>query len=510
MGQPPSTNPFRDASAGAGPLPAAAVVIFGATGDLTRRKLFPALFRLMSEGRIPPLPVIGFARRPWTDETFRRHLRRSLAATGIGPAAIAALWPRVSPGIRYLCADFGGDEGYARLSRELPVLASDGPAAGNVLFYLATPPSQYPVVIEKLGRFRLARGRSGWVRVVVEKPFGRDLASARDLNRRLARVFEEKQIFRIDHYLGKETVQNLQVFRFANGVFEPLWNQRYIDHVQITVSESIGIEGRGKYFEEAGILRDMVQNHILQLVSLFAMEPPSSFSPEAVRNEKVKVLESLRPLDAAETAAATVRGQYGHGLIDGREVPAYREEPDVSPGSATETFAALRIFIDNWRWAGVPFYIRVGKRLPKRGTVISLQFRDVPHLLFQRAEGSPAPNVLTLRIQPEEGVSLQFSTKVPGPHMNIRPVKMDFQYGTSFARAIPEAYDRLLLDCLNGDATLYTRHDEAEAAWAFVTGILDAWRETPPPPFPNYESGTWGPSQAEELVQRDGRRWRFP
>jgi glucose-6-phosphate 1-dehydrogenase len=463
----------------------------------------------MAEGQISsPLPVIGFARRSWTDDTFRRHLRQSLKSAGIGPATIAAFWPRVSPGIRYLSSDFSVEGGYARLSRELSKLSGEGLSGGNVLFYLATPPSHYPTIVEKLGRFKLARGRSGWSRVVVEKPFGRDLASARDLNRRLARVFEEKQIFRIDHYLGKETVQNLQVFRFANGIFEPLWNQRYIDHVQITVSEPIGIEGRGKYFEEAGILRDMVQNHILQLVSLFAMEPPSSFSPEAVRNEKVKVLESLRPLDAAETAAGTVRGQYGHGLIDGREVPAYRQEPDVSPDSLVETFAAMKVHIDNWRWAGVPFYIRVGKRLPKRGTVINLQFRDVPHLLFKQAEGGLAPNVLTLRIQPEEGVSLQFSSKVPGPRMNIRPVKMDFQYGTSFGRAIPDAYDRLLLDCLAGDATLYTRRDEVEAAWTFVTGIIEAWKGTPPPPFPNYESGTWGPPEAEVLMRRDGRRWR--
>ncbi len=502
-------NPFRDTPAGERVPEPATMVIFGATGDLTRGKLFPALWQLLAAGQLAlPFCVVGFARRPWTDREFRRQLKSSLTEHLPGGAPPDAVWRELAPSFHYLRADFDEPAGYRKLKTLLAGLAKGNGAGRNVIFYLATPPSAGTAIVENLGRAGLARSERGWTRIIVEKPFGHDLDSARDLNRRLLRVFHEEQIYRIDHYLGKETVQNLLVFRFANGIFEPLWNRRYIDNVQITVAEPIGVAGRGEYFEEAGILRDMVQNHLMQLVSLFAMEPPASFRPEAVRDEKVKVLQSLRPMTVEDAARGSVRGQYGHGLVDGREVPGYREEPQVAPDSPVETYAALRLFIDNWRWADVPFYLRVGKRLPKRGTVISIQFRAVPHLLFQAAGGRLEPNVLTIRIQPEEGVSLQFCSKVPGPHITIRPVKMDFSYGTSFGALIPDAYVRLLLDCVTGDSTLFTRRDEIEAAWSWVTGVMEAWRLLPGPAFPNYEAGTWGPREAEDLMAREGRRWR--
>jgi glucose-6-phosphate 1-dehydrogenase len=504
-------NPFRSATAGEEYPEAATVVIFGATGDLTRRKLFPALHELVAGGLAPlPLSVIGFGRQAWSDGEFRDRMKRSLAEFSPRGAPDEDVWRHLAERLRFVSAGYDDPAGYLALTDILTELRRRDSSGVNVVYYLATPPDAAPAIIRNLGESGLSRPAAGWARIIVEKPFGRDLESARRLNSMLLSVFDESQIYRIDHYLGKETVQNLLVLRFANGIFEPLWNRRYIGSVQLTVSEELGMEGRGAYFEEAGILRDMVQNHVLQLLSLFAMEPPSSFSPEAVRNEKVKVLQAIRPMTPADIIRDTVRGQYGPGLIEGREVPGYREEPSVSPSSGVETYVAMKLLFDNWRWAGVPFFVRTGKRLARRGSVISIEYRSVPHLLFRTAGGRLEPNVLTIRIQPQEGISLQFETKVPGPRIDIRPVTMDFQYGTSFSADIPDAYVRLILDCLLGDSTLFNRRDEIEASWVFIDAIREAWKTLPPLPFPNYEAGTWGPPGADAFVDREGRRWRAP
>jgi glucose-6-phosphate 1-dehydrogenase len=353
--------------------------------------------------------------------------------------------------------------------------------------------------------------KGSWTRLIVEKPFGRDLASAMELNDHLLRVFNENQIYRIDHYLGKETVQNIMAFRFANGIFEPIWNRNYIDNIQITVAESIGIEGRGTYYDRAGALRDMVQNHLLQLLSVIGMEPPIAFEADAVRDEKVKVLHAIRPIRPDEVEQLTVRGQYGPGWIEGREVPGYRQEPNVNPNSVTETYVALKLFIESWRWAGVPFYLRTGKRMPRRVSEIAVEFKRAPHQLFKSAVSGPLePNVLAIRIQPDEGITLKMEAKVPGSKMRLRSVNMGFLYGTSFLVPSPEAYERLLLDCMLGDPTLFTRRDETEASWQPITRILEGWAEAPPPVFPNYDAGTWGPREADLLIQRDGREWRRP
>jgi glucose-6-phosphate 1-dehydrogenase len=384
---------------------------------------------------------------------------------------------------------------------------------GNRIYYLSTPPSQYPDIIQNLGAAGLNRSRKGWTRIIIEKPFGRDLASARELNRQVAKVFREEQVYRIDHYLGKETVQNILVFRFANGIFEPVWNRRYVDHVQITVAENVGLEGRGAYYEEAGAIRDMVQNHVLQLLTLVAMEPPIAFDANPVRDEKVKVLHALQPLTGQDVVANSIRAQYGPGWVGGHQVTGYTDEPGVSPLSVTETYLVLKVSIDSWRWAGVPFYLRTGKHLPKRVTEIAIQFKQPPLMLFKRsgeAHGQVEPNVLTLRIQPDEGISLKFGAKVPGSETQIRSVNMDFFYGSSFFREQPEAYERLLLDCMLGDSTLFTRRDEVEAAWEFIQSILDEWKTEPRESILTYESGSWGPQAADEFIWREGRRWRRP
>jgi glucose-6-phosphate 1-dehydrogenase len=488
------------------------MVIFGATGDLTHRKLLPALYNLALEHPLPAgFSVVGFARRPYSDEEFRKQALDSVNQFSRQKPVNQQVWESFASGIHYLQSNFHDPEGYERLAALLNKLDQERGTSGNRIFYLSTPPSQYPTIIQNLGAAGLNRNRKGWTRVIVEKPFGHDLASARELNRQIGKVFKEEQIYRIDHYLGKETVQNIQVFRLANGIFEPVWNRRYVDHVQITAAENIGIEGRGGYYEESGAIRDMIQNHMLQLLTLVAMEPPIAFEANAVRNEKVKVLQALQPIVGQDVLTNTIRAQYGPGYVGGQPVKGYLEETGVSPTSTTETYVALKLFIDNWRWAGVPFYLRTGKHLPKRVTEIAIQFKQPPLMLFKRqdSQSQVEPNVLTLRIQPDEGISLKFGAKVPGTDMQIRSVNMDFFYGSSFVRQQPEAYERLLLDSMLGDSTLFTRRDEVEAAWAFVQGILDEWASGDVP-IHTYESGTWGPQAADEFIWRDGFRWRRP
>jgi glucose-6-phosphate 1-dehydrogenase len=489
------------------------MVIFGATGDLTHRKLLPALYNLALEHPLPAgFSVVGFARRPYDDQQFREQALESVNEFSRQKPVNPQVWESFASGIYYLQSDFHQQAGYEKLNQLLNTIDQQRGTGGNRIFYLSTPPSQYPEIIQHLGAAGLNKSRKGWTRIIIEKPFGHDLPSARELNRQVTKVFREDQIYRIDHYLGKETVQNILVFRLANGIFEPVWNRRYVDHIQITVAENIGIEGRGGYYEEAGAIRDMVQNHTMQLLTLVAMEPPIAFEANAVRDEKVKVLHALQPLIGRDVLTNTIRAQYTAGWVGGRQIPGYLEEPGVSPTSTTETFVALKTFVDNWRWAGVPFYLRTGKALPKRVTEIAIQFKQAPLMIFKRsdAHGQVEPNVLVLRIQPDEGISLKFGAKVPGSEMQIRAVNMDFFYGSSFTREPPEAYERLILDCMIGDSTLFTRGDEVEAAWTFIQSILDDWAIEPRETILTYEAGTWGPQAADEFIWRDGRRWRRP
>jgi glucose-6-phosphate 1-dehydrogenase len=509
-----SINPLREGLRQARIPEPCTMVIFGATGDLTHRKLVPALYTLGHERLQPPgFSVVGFARREKTHDEFRREMKEAVDRFARRRPADPAVWEDFAAGLFYHVGEFGAPDAYARLRGVLDEIDARRGTRRNRVFYLATPPSSYSEIARNLGAAGLVhpvREGGPWSRIIVEKPFGRDLQSARALNRALAEVFDERQIYRIDHYLGKETVQNILVLRFANGIFEPLWNQKYIDHVQITVAESMGVEGRGGYYEEAGALRDMVQNHMLQLLSLTAMEPPVAFSADAVRDEKVKVLQALRRIEGAEVLRRTVRGQYGRGAVAGRPLPGYLEERGVAPDSRIETYVAVEAAIDSWRWAGVPFYLRTGKALPRRVTEIAIQFRRAPHLLFARTDVTRLdPNVLALQLQPEEGIGLTFGSKVPGPEVRIQSVKMDFRYGTAFGDESPEAYERLLLDCMLGDPTLFTRRDEVEAAWDFVTRILDGWREARAPAHA-YEAGTWGPAEADALFAGSERAWRRP
>lgn len=511
-------NPLREGLRLEQTPPPCTMVIFGVTGDLTRRKLMQSLFELAIDTPLPAgFSIVGVSHRDWTGDAFRAEMRAVLQAA-LGDNLDATAWDSFAAGLRYIRGDFDNPGTYEQLGAALGQIDRDRGAGGNRIFYLATAPSFYPVIVRRLGAAGLAnRPAPGvepdlngpWTRVIIEKPFGRDLRSAVDLNNEVASVFAESQVFRIDHYLGKETVQNLLVFRFANGIFEPVWNRQYIDHVQVTVAETIGIEGRGKFYEEAGALRDMVQSHMFQLLSLIAMEAPSTISAKTVRDEKVQLLQAISPFRGAAVEQDVVRGQYGPGYVNGRVVLGYRQEAGVSAHSEVETYMALRLRIDNWRWAGVPFYLRTGKRLPQRTTEIAVQFRKVPHLLFARAGTMPPEqNVLTLRIQPDEGISLRFAAKVPGAMMQIRSVHMDFYYGASFTGPGPDDYSRLLLDCMRGDSTLFARRDEVETAWGLVDGILEHWHASPPPDFPNYDAGTWGPPEADALIQKDGRRWR--
>jgi glucose-6-phosphate 1-dehydrogenase len=489
------------------------MVIFGATGDLTHRKLLPALYNLALEYPLPAgFSVVGFARRPYNDDVFREQALESVNEFSRQKPVNPQVWESFADGIHYLQSDFHDPAGYEKLAALLNKLDQERGTSGNRIFYLSTSPSQYPEIIQNLGAAGLNRNRKGYTRIIVEKPFGHDLNSARELNRLIGKVFREEQIYRIDHYLGKETVQNILVFRLANSIFEPVWNRHYIDHVQITVAENIGIEGRSGYYEESGAIRDMIQNHMLQLLTLVAMEPPIDFEANPVRDEKVKVLHALQPLVGRDVVTNTVRAQYGPGYVGGQRVVGYIEEPGVSPTSTTETYVALKLFIDNWRWAGVPFYLRTGKHLPKRVTEVAIQFKSAPLMLFKNsdAQSQVEPNVLILRIQPDEGISLRFGAKVPGTDMQVRTVNMDFFYGSSFTRQQPEAYERLLLDCMLGDSTLFTRRDEVEAQWTFIQSILDEWAREPRDTIQTYESGQWGPPAADEFIWRDGFRWRRP
>ncbi|MEI7865400.1 MAG: glucose-6-phosphate dehydrogenase [Chthoniobacterales bacterium] len=485
------------------------LVIFGATGDLTRRKLIPALYNLAADGNLPSgLAVVCFARREKTSEGFRDELAEATRKYSRRPVN-EELWRQFAAHIFYHRSSFDDASGYASLAAELERIDARLGTGGNRLFYLASSPTEFDVILENLRGSGLSHAKPGaWARLIVEKPFGTDFPSARRLNAAVASAFPERETFRIDHYLGKETAQNLMVLRFANTVFEALWNHRYVENVQITASELLGVETRAGYYENSGAMRDMVQNHLLQLLCLTAMEPPTDLEADAVRDEKVKVLRALRPLTGEAVAANVVRAQYTGGFINGQDVPAYRQEPGVDPNSMTETYVALRLHIDNWRWAGVPFFMRVGKRLPKSATEIAIQFRGTPPVLFNRESQLRDANALIIRIQPDEGISFRMAAKLPGALLQIEPVKMDFHYGTSFGKATPEAYERLLLDAMSGDATLFARRDEVEHAWQFVDGIRAAWHDGSAPRLDFYAAGSWGPREADELLAQDGAAWR--
>jgi glucose-6-phosphate 1-dehydrogenase len=485
------------------------LVLFGATGDLAFRKVIPAMYHLWRTNLLPhEFLLLAVGRRAYHDDDYRAEVRTALEQFSRVLPLDEPAWASFSEHIQYHKCDFTDPAGFDVLAGRLDELDTEHVTRGNRLFYLATQPSQFADLVAQLGRVGLDHEHhdGGWRRIVIEKPFGHDLDSAKKLNREVGKVFRESQVYRIDHYLGKETVRNLLVFRFGNGIFEPLWNRRYVDHVQITVAESIGIENRGAFYEETGASRDVLQNHLLQLVSLVAMEPPATFEADPLRDEKVKVLRAIA--NPTESPGNVVRGQYGPGWVAATQVPGYRQEKDVETESETETFVAARLTIDDWRWSGVPFYVRTGKRLPKRSTEIAIQFREVPHRLFREAATDPDPNLLAIRIQPDEGIMLRFGAKVPGLGMAIRPVTMDFTYGSAFNVDSPDAYETLILDALQGDASLFTRADEVEEAWSIVDPIIDLWASSPPPGFPNYDAGTWGPVEADEMIARDGKRWR--
>ncbi len=492
----PETNPFADPLRFERRVPECAIVIFGANGDLTKRKLLPALYRLAYERRLPAsFAIIGNSRTPLSDDAFRDKMHESVKQFLEDSPFDEELWAGFARNLYYIGGDLNDPKMYADLGTKLGTLGKS-----NVLYYLSTQPSYYEPVADSLGAAKLAEHRpEGWRRIVIEKPFGHDLQSARALNTGIHRVFSEDDVYRIDHYLGKETVQNIIAFRFGNGIFEPLWNRRYINHVQITAAESIGVEGRGAYYQEAGALRDMIQNHLLQVLATIAMEPSAVFEPDAVRDERAKLLRAIKTLRPEEVPLNAVAGQYR----------GFRQEPGVKPDAQVDTFAAATFLIDNWRWAGVPFYVRSGKKLPKRVTDIAIQFNEAPYALFSSANGSSPmrPNLLILRIQPEEGISLRFLSKQPGSGMMLRPVSMDFNYGSSFGERSPTAYETLLVDALQGDATLYTRQDMVEASWRAVQPILDDWSSRNFD-FPNYEPGTWGPPAADEMLKRHGHQWR--
>ncbi|MGH9773614.1 MAG: glucose-6-phosphate dehydrogenase [Candidatus Acidiferrales bacterium] len=485
------------------------IVMFGASGDLVKRKLLPALYDLAAHGFLAAkFRLIGFARTAMSDDQFRKTCEEALRSS----AEVQPLDPKQAEEfikrMHYCSGDYGDPETYKRLLARMEELDAAEQLGGNRLYYLSTPPEVYPKAIEQIGKAGLAKPKSdhSWTRIIVEKPFGRTLDTAKTLNRQVHEVFDESQVYRIDHYLGKETVQNILVFRFGNGIFEPLWNRSHIKHVQITAGETLGVEKRGGFYETAGCLRDMIQSHVMQLASLTAIEPPATFEANAVRNEKLKVLQSIHPFTAEKVHTNAVRGQYGPGNVGGVAVPAYRSETGVKPDSGTETYAAVKLEIENWRWAGVPFYLRSGKRLATRTTEIAIQFREAPHMVFRGK--SFCPNWLVLNIQPDEGISLSFGAKPPGTTLDISPVRMDFLYKTTFGVSTRSAYATLIYDTMRGDATLFDRGDSVEAAWGLIDPILQAWASTRPTNFPNYASGTWGPSESEEMLWRDGNRWR--
>ncbi|MBI2361465.1 MAG: glucose-6-phosphate dehydrogenase [Deltaproteobacteria bacterium] len=491
---------------------ACTVVIFGASGDLTKRKLVPALHSLAAAGQLPRnFSVVGYARSGLSNEEFRLRMRQAVSEYGSCTAGERSAWEKFAQDLVYVRGGFE-EEGYRRLKETLAAIEGKSGSTKNRIFYLATPPGLYAPIMRQIAAAGLARKDqpgTGWTRVVIEKPFGKDLETARELGRQVHEAFDERQVYRIDHYLGKETVQNILVFRFANAVFEPIWNRRYVDHVQITAAESMGVEHRGGYYEKAGVIRDMFQNHLLQLLCLTAMEPPIAFTADAVRDEKVKVLRSVQPISPEEVDQVAVRGQYGHEKLGDNEVKAYREEDGVAPDSTRETYAAVKLLIENWRWEGVPFYLRSGKRLPKKITEIAIHFKQPPLLLFKACPiEKVSPNVLLLRIQPDEGISLTFEVKPPGSEICVNSLSLDFNYRGAFGAAPPEAYETLLLDCMRGDSTLFTRHDWVELAWFLMDPILRCWESKLPEDFPNYAAGSSGPRQADALIESDRRRWR--
>jgi len=489
-----------------------AMVIFGATGDLAHRKLFPALYNLAATNLLPEkLAVIGYGRSDHSEDDFRQSLRDSLTKAGVRVRDDA--WKTFAGHITYMRGGYDDAASFKRLGERLDQCDQEVGTANHRMFYLATPPSAYPTVVKNLGAAGLNKPtqEEGWSRVVIEKPFGHDLASAQELNRIVHESFKEAQVYRIDHYLGKETVQNIFVLRFINGIFEPLWNSRYVDHVQITVAEQLGVEERAGYYEGTGAIRDMLQSHLLQLLALTAMEPPSHFASKKIHDEKVKIFDSLRLAAPDDVTSCVVRGQYDRGTVDGRAVPGYRDEQGVAPNSTTDTYVAAKLMVDNWRWAGVPFYLRTGKRMEKQVSEIAIQFKRAPHVLLRGDQAArPRSNVLVLRIQPDDGLALRFEVKVPGPGMRVRPVDMSFLYKDAFGGSSPDAYQRLILDAMRGDSTLFARTDEVEEAWTLVTSILDAWSAKDTRKLPTYASGSWGPAAADELLARDGHRWRRP
>jgi glucose-6-phosphate 1-dehydrogenase len=505
----PAENPFQDPARFERRVPECVVVIFGATGDLTKRKLIPALYRLAYDRRLSAgFAVLGISRTPLSDEDFRGRMLDAVKEFSEDTKFDEDVWRSFAEGLFYVPGDLNDEALYARVAAKLGEIETARHTGGNVLFYLSIQPSQYAAAATHLGKAGLGKG-NGWRRLIVEKPFGHDLQSARELSDRLHEVFDESQVYRIDHYLGKETVQNILAFRFGNGIFEPLWNRRYVNHVQITAAESIGVEGRGAYYQEVGALADMIQNHLLQVMATIAMEPSASFQANSVRDERSKLLRSIKRMSPDEIRQNAVPGQYGPARVGGADLPGFRQESGVSPEAQTDTYAAVTFFVENWRWAGVPFYVRTGKRLPKRVTEIAIQFNRAPLAMFDDGEGDDEPNLLIVRIQPEEGISLKFLSKRPGNGYKLRPVSMDFNYGSSFGERSPSAYETLLLDAIIGDATLYTRQDMVEASWNVVQPIQEVWRNTKFD-FPNYPAGTWGPEAADEMLARRGHVWRTP
>jgi glucose-6-phosphate 1-dehydrogenase len=509
----PGTNPLRQGLRIERTPSPATIVIFGASGDLTHRKLIPALYDLAYERLLPAgFSIVGFARRDYDDEAFIAHARDGVETFSRNELD-EHVWRSFSEGIHYVPGEFTEADDYRGLAAVLEQVDEQRGTLGKRLYYLATPPSFYETIIRCLAGLRLNRQvlEGSWRRVIVEKPFGHDYASAHELNLAINQAFDENDVYRIDHYLGKETVRNILAFRFGNGIYEPLWNRHFIDHVQITVAESIGLEDRASYYEQAGAIRDMVQNHLMQLFSLTAMEAPVSLAADAVRDEKVKVLNAVRLIRPEIVPRMTVRAQYSRGYVSGELAPGYKEERGVDQHSTTETYAALKLFVDNWRWSGVPFYLRTGKRLARRVTEVAIRFQPVPQRLFETDTMESAdPNELVLEIQPDEGINLNFKVKVPGPTFELRPVNMVFQYGTAFNIQLPEAYERLLLDAMLGDRTLFIRRDEVEAAWRIVDQIVAGWERQQVQSLPDYEAGSWGPAEANMLVAADGRAWRRP
>jgi glucose-6-phosphate 1-dehydrogenase len=514
-----SSDPHAYATTGLaqGKRPHACVLtIFGASGDLTKRKLIPALYNLALERRLPErLAVVGYARSEMSHEEFRQKMREAVSEFSRTGLKDESVWQEFAANLYYVAGGYDGLEGYQKLKDFIDGFDRGSRVKPVRVFYLATPPDLYGPVIQQIVAVGLAFRESEGeprTRVIIEKPFGTDLETARELNRKVHEALDEKQIYRIDHYLGKETVQNIMVFRFANAVFEPIWNRRYVDHVQITAAETVGVENRGGYYDKSGVVRDMFQNHLLQLLCLTAMEPPVAFGAEATRDEKGKLLRSVRPVTADVVDEFAVRGQYGAGKIGGKEIVGYRQEPGVARDSPAPTYAAIKFYVDNWRWEGVPFVLRSGKHLAKRVTEIAIQFKRPPLLLFRScaAVDDVSPNVLVIRIQPDEGVSLTFEVKPPGPDICVSPLSLDFKYEQAFGNSSPEAYETLLEDCIEGDSTLYTRHDWVEQAWALVDPIIKTWEQRKPTNFPNYEAGSWGPKEADDFLHGDGRRWRRP